>query len=93
MRITLKMKHNRRPPYVINPSSLVYLFHWFVIKLEIQVIIIYISFESAYEETFSSTINAIFTVNWLDIILTAFTGVLNRENQVDYKLFLYGNTI
>ena len=56
--------------------------------INISIIVIYLAYESAFLEEFSNVIYFVYSVNMLDIIITSLTGVMNHENQVDYKIFL-----
>ena len=86
------MKHAKRPWYAIDPLSYFHFIHCLSVLANILIIIIFISFESSFNDDFSSVIYFVYVINFIDLILTAFTGVLNRENQVDYHLlFIWKN--
>ncbi|CAI2386158.1 unnamed protein product [Moneuplotes crassus] len=90
----VKMKKVKRPFYCIDPLSNFHLIHCLSVLVNIFIIIIWISFESSYNDEFSFVIHIVYIVNIFDVALTGLTGVLNRDNQVDYSLlFIWKNYI
>lgn len=84
----VKMKKAKRPFYAIDPLSNFHLFHCLSVLVSIFLMVIWIAFESSYYDNFTVIIHFVYVLNMADLVLTGLTGVLNKENQVDYNLLL-----